>query len=206
MDEPKAKPVEPASAALASDVDRETLKPQRRRMPDERRALTHHFSIGGHEGYLTVGLFEDGTVGELFIKMSKEGSTVSGLMDAFATSVSLALQYGVPLKILCDKFSHMRFGPSGWSGDPNIGFAKSIMDYIFRWLDSRFLQGEQHKLFTMPVRQSQVEPTRVRGPAEALAQIVELGDAPACIQCGSLMTRSGSCYRCGECGSTSGCS
>lgn len=206
MDEPKAKPVEPELVAPANDAGRETMKPQRRRLPDERRALTHHFSIGGHEGYLTVGLYEDGTVGEIFIKMSKEGSTVSGLMDAFATSVSLALQHGVPLKILCEKFSHMRFEPSGWSGDPKIGFAKSTMDYIFRWIDSRFLQGEQQKLFTMPLRQSQPEPTQARGPAEALAQIVELGDAPACIQCGSLMTRSGSCYRCGECGSTSGCS
>jgi ribonucleoside-diphosphate reductase alpha chain len=175
-------------------------------MPDERRAVTHHFAIGGHEGYLTVGQYEDGTVGEIFIKMSKEGSTVSGLMDAFATSVSLALQYGVPLTILCEKFSHMRFEPSGWSGDPKIGFAKSIMDYIFRWLDSRFLQEEQQKLFTMPLRQTQAEPAQARGAAEALAQIVELGDAPVCIHCGSLMTRSGSCYRCGECGSTSGCS
>jgi ribonucleoside-diphosphate reductase alpha chain len=138
--------------------------------------------------------------------MSKEGSTVSGLMDAFATSVSLALQYGVPLRILCEKFSHMRFEPSGWSGDPKIGFAKSIMDYIFRWLDTRFLQGEQQKLSTVPLRPSQPEPAQARGPAEALAQIVELGDAPACIHCGSLMTRNGSCYRCEQCGSTSGCS
>src|SRR5579859_1452389 len=206
MEEPKAKPVGAESTPANETATQEPVQPRRRRLPDERRAVTHHFSIGGHEGYLTVGLFEDGTVGEVFIKMSKEGSTVSGLMDAFATSVSLALQYGVPLKILCEKFSHMRFEPSGWSGDPDIGFAKSIMDYIFRWLDMRFLQGEQQKLFAMPVRQSQSEPTQMRDPAKALGQIVELGDAPACIQCGSLMVRNGSCYRCMTCGGTSGCS
>src|SRR5579859_120450 len=206
MDSTKPKPVEDRLAPATKDEGQEVTQPQRLRLPDERRAVTHHFSIGGHEGYLTVGLYEDGAVGELFIKMSKEGSTVSGLMDSFATAVSLALQYGVPLKILCEKFSHMRFEPSGWSGDPDIGFAKSIMDYIFRWLDMRFLQGEQQKLFAMPVRQSQSEPTQMRDPAKALGQIVELGDAPACIQCGSLMVRNGSCYRCMTCGGTSGCS
>src|SRR5580698_11676935 len=111
----------------------------RRRLPDERRSLTHHFSVGGQEGYVTVGLYEDGLPGELFIRMAKEGSTVSGLMDSFATAVSLALQYGVPLKILCDKFSHTRFEPSGWSGNPQIRYAKSVMDYIFRWLGLKFL-------------------------------------------------------------------
>ena len=99
-------------------------------MPDERRSLTHHFSIGGQEGYVTIGLYEDGMLGELFIRMAKEGSTVSGLMDSFATAVSLALQYGVPLQILCNKFSHTRFEPSGWSGNPKIGYAKSLMDYV----------------------------------------------------------------------------
>src|SRR5260370_42018917 len=114
-------------------------RPQRRRLPDERRAITHHFSVGGQEGYVTVGLYEDGQPGEVFIKMAKEGSTVSGLMDSFATAVSLALQYGVPLRVLCDKFSHSRFEPSGWSGNPRIGYAKSIMDYLFRWISFRFL-------------------------------------------------------------------
>ena len=114
----------------------------RRRLPDERRSLTHHFSVGGQEGYVTIGLYEDGTPGEMFIRMAKEGSTVSGLMDSFATAVSLALQYGVPLQVLCDKFSHTRFEPSGWSGNPKIGYAKSLMDYLFRWLDLRFLKGE----------------------------------------------------------------
>lgn len=175
----------------------------RRRLPDERRSLTHHFSIGGQEGYVTVGLYEDGLPGELFIRMAKEGSTVSGLMDSFATAVSLALQYGVPLKILCDKFSHTRFEPSGWSGNPKIGFAKSLMDYLFRWLELRFLKGEQGVLFE---RQNSSEPQYEPSSIKALAQVVELGDAPTCQFCGSLMVRNGSCYRCLECGSTSGCS
>ena len=102
----------------------------RQRLPDERHSLTHHFSAGGQEGYVTVGLYEDGLPGELFIRIAKEGSTVSGLMDSFATAVSLALQYGVPLRVLCDKFSHTRFEPSGWSGNPKIGYAKSLTDYV----------------------------------------------------------------------------
>ena len=175
----------------------------RRRLPDERRSLTHHFSVGGQEGYVTVGLYEDGLPGELFIRMAKEGSTVSGLMDSFATAVSLALQYGVPLQILCDKFSHTRFEPSGWSGNPRIGYAKSLMDYLFRWLELRFLKGEQTMLFE---RQSSGEPQYERGSVKALSKVVELGDAPTCQFCGSLMVRNGSCYRCLECGSTSGCS
>ena len=176
----------------------------RRRLPDERRSLTHHFSVGGQEGYVTVGLYEDGLPGELFIRMAKEGSTVSGLMDSFATAVSLALQYGVPLKVLCDKFSHTRFEPSGWSGNPKIGYAKSLTDYLFRWLELRFLKGEQGLLFELPKPARM--PREVTSAVEGLGQIVELGDAPACIFCGSLMVRNGSCYRCMTCGNTSGCS
>ncbi|MFZ3266952.1 MAG: hypothetical protein WA172_23315 [Terriglobales bacterium] len=176
----------------------------RRRLPDERHSLTHHFSVGGQEGYVTVGLYEDGLPGELFIRMAKEGSTVSGLMDSFATAVSLALQYGVPLRVLCDKFSHTRFEPSGWSGNPKIGYAKSLMDYLFRWLELRFLKGEQGLLFDLPrLAQLQREVTSV---VEGLGQVVELGDAPPCQFCGALMVRNGSCYRCMTCGSTSGCS
>ena len=176
----------------------------RRRLPDERHSLTHHFSVGGQEGYVTVGLYEDGLPGELFIRMAKEGSTVSGLMDSFATAVSLALQYGVPLRVLCDKFSHTRFEPSGWSGNPKIGYAKSLTDYLFRWLELRFLKGEQGLLFELPkLAQPQREVTSV---VEGLGQVVELGDAPPCQFCGSLMVRNGSCYRCMTCGSTSGCS
>ena len=131
----------------------------RRRLPDERHSLTHHFSVGGQEGYVTVGLYEDGLPGEMFIRMAKEGSTVSGLMDSFATAVSLALQYGVPLQVLCDKFSHTRFEPSGWSGNPKIGYAKSLMDYLFRWIELRFLKGEQGILFDL---RGQGQPSRRR--------------------------------------------
>ena len=192
------------SANQIADAPSNAIRPQRRRLPDERRALTHHFSVGGQEGYVTVGLYEDGQPGELFIKMSKEGSTVSGLMDSFATAVSLALQYGVPLRVLCDKFSHMRFEPSGWTGNARIGFAKSVMDYLFRWLDLRFLQGESKSLFEMTL----VEPAPLAAtdPVRALTEVVQLEDAPPCPNCGSLMVRNGSCYRCMTCGGTSGCS
>ena len=119
----------------------------RHRLQEERASITHKFSIAGHEGYITVGLYPNGQPGEIFIKMAKEGSTVSGLMDAFATSISLALQHGVPLKVLCEKFAHTRFEPSGWTGNEQIGYAKSLMDYIFRWLNLRFLSGTQLTLF-----------------------------------------------------------
>ncbi len=119
----------------------------RHRLPEERASITHKFSIAGHEGYITVGLYPNGQPGEIFIRMAKEGSTVSGLMDGFATAISLALQHGVPLKILCEKFAHTRFEPSGWTGNEQIGYAKSLMDYIFRWLHLRFLSGEQLTLF-----------------------------------------------------------
>lgn len=178
----------------------------RRRLPDERHSLTHHFSVGGQEGYVTIGLYEDGLPGEMFIRMSKEGSTVSGLMDSFATAVSLALQYGVPLQVLCNKFSHTRFEPSGWSGNPQIGYAKSLMDYLFRWVELRFLKGEQGSLFEVPKVVSRKPETG--STVAQLGQVVSLGDAPACQFCGALMVRNGSCYRyrCLECGSTSGCS
>jgi len=181
-----------------------TKSAARRRLPAERRSLTHHFCVGGQEGYITVGLYEDGTPGEMFIRMSKQGSTVSGLMDCLATAVSLALQHGVPLQVLCDKFSHTRFEPSGWSGNPKIGYAKSLMDYLFRWLELRFLKGEEGSLFEyQPANQSPRAPTSL---VQSLGQMVGLADAPACVSCGSLMVRTGSCYRCLECGSTSGCS
>ena len=130
--------------ALAKDPAQDPNGPPRavrHRLPEERASITHKFSIAGHEGYITVGLYPTGQPGEIFIKMAKEGSTVSGLMDSFATSISLALQHGVPLKVLCEKFAHTRFEPSGWTGNPQIGYAKSLMDYIFRWLHLRFLSG-----------------------------------------------------------------
>jgi ribonucleoside-diphosphate reductase alpha chain len=254
----------------------------RHRLPAERASVTHKFGLSGHEGYITVGLYPNGSPGEIFIRMAKEGSTVSGLMDSFATAVSLALQHGVPLKVLCEKFAHTRFEPSGWTGNEQIGYAKSIMDYIFRWLQIRFLSGHQLSLFAglapqqaVPVEGAVLSPgsrvvpsltassseemnekrgvilseatagSAVEGPAvdyyttrppqqgiapeptpnlqpatdnfaiedrgiyhaaTAMKSMVDMGDAPSCATCGAIMTRNGSCYRCMECGSTSGCS
>jgi ribonucleoside-diphosphate reductase alpha chain len=204
----------------------------RHKLQEERASITHKFKVGDHEGYITVGLYPNGQPGELFITMAKEGSTVSGLMDSFALAVSIALQHGVELKLFCEKFAHTRFEPSGWSGNPDIGYAKSIMDYIFRWLQLRFLTGQQQLLFdNLRLRPSGVapqpegagsqdEPSANRRPdtggrepgsgsvhaADALAGMVDMGDAPSCSFCGSIMTRNGSCYRCMSCGSTSGCS
>jgi ribonucleoside-diphosphate reductase alpha chain len=183
-------------------IEKVVYRPVRRKLPDERQSLTHKFSIAGHEGYITVGLYEDGTPGEVFISMAKEGSTISGLMDTLATSISYGLQYGVPLKFFVDKFSHVRFEPSGWTGNQQVPYAKSIIDYIFRWLGTRFLgivdsneAGETPKL----------RPTVVE-PQQALPFDAGTGDAPLCSECGSMMTRNGSCYKCENCGGTSGCS
>jgi len=202
----------------------------RHKLQEERASITHKFKVGDHEGYITVGLYPNGEPGELFITMAKEGSTVSGLMDSFALGVSIALQHGVPLKLFCEKFAHTRFEPSGWSTNPEIGYAKSIMDYIFRWLQLRFLTGQQQMLFenlrlkaspesrdlspeasgtgtqeSLATRDSRLGTGSVHA-ADALSNIVDLGDAPSCSFCGSIMTRNGSCYRCMSCGSTSGCS
>src|SRR6266545_4033691 len=194
----------------------------RHRLDDERMSITHKFNVGGHEGYITVGLYQDGSPGEIFITMAKEGSTVSGLMDSFACAVSLALQHGVPLKLLCEKFAHTRFEPSGWTNNTDIGFAKSIMDYIFRWLQLRFLTGQQQLLFEnlrpkLSVASGQLPEVSdsnasaigsslttdhrplTTGPvhaADALAGMIDLGDAPTCHVCGSIMVRNGSCYKC----------
>src|SRR5664280_2680913 len=196
----------PATAKNEGAVS-EATRAMRRRLPDERRALTHHFSIAGQEGYLTVGVYEDGLPGEIFITMAKQGSTISGLMDSFATAVSLALQYGVPLEVLCSKFTHVRFEPSGWSGNPKIGYAKSIVDYIFRWIELKFITGDQGELFRpVPVPGQLVANPQGEDPVGALGTMIQMGDAPVCNICGSLMVLSGTCYRCGTCGSTSGCS
>lgn len=197
----------PGAAGSTEGPERQTAWAARRRLPDVRRAVTHHFSMAGQEGYLTVGLYEDGVPGEIFIRMAKQGSTISGLMDSFATVVSLALQHGVPLDVLCATFSHTRFEPSGWSGNPSIGYATSFMDYLFRWMELKFLKSEQAELFeSRPASVEPVPPTNGKGAAEALGEVVQLGDAPACNVCGALMVRSGSCHRCLTCGSTSGCS
>ena len=221
-----------AAALTLAEDDNLDAPPRavRHKLKEERMSITHKFNIGGHEGYLIVGLYPDGEPGEIFIKMAKEGSTVSGLMDSFALAVSVALQHGVPLKMFCEKFAHTRFEPSGWSSNPDIGFAKSIMDYIFRWLQLRFMTGQQQFLFDnlRPKQQSSPEgigdlngsigsggsltpETRDLRPgsvhaADALASLIDMGDAPSCHLCGSIMVRNGSCYKCMSCGSTSGCS
>jgi ribonucleoside-diphosphate reductase alpha chain len=200
----------------------------RHKLKEERMSVTHKFNVGGHEGYIIVGLYPNGEPGEIFVKMAKEGSTVSGLMDSFALAVSISLQHGVPLKLFCEKFAHTRFEPSGWSSNPDIGFAKSIMDYIFRWLQMRFLSGQQQFLFENLRPKPVAAPEGVgdlngsigSGPttndqrpaagsvhaADALANMIDMGDAPSCHVCGSIMVRNGSCYKCMSCGSTSGCS
>jgi ribonucleoside-diphosphate reductase alpha chain len=282
---PVLKPLPAPSAEESKKEEEQDLngppRAVRHRLPDERASVTHKFSIAGHEGYITVGLYPTGQPGEIFIKMAKEGSTVSGLMDGFATSISIALQHGVPLKVLCEMFAHTRFEPSGWTGNEQIGYAKSLMDYIFRWLNLRFLSGEQLTLFAdlgMTTPQLPASPSLIpesdheegdfsqnhlaklaeevarrlnqvngqgsaiqshasnsgggiapdlsaaaasstspsHGPsladrgiyhaADAMRDMYVMGDAPSCSECGSIMTRNGSCYRCMECGSTSGCS
>ena len=181
--------------------DNVATQPVRRRLPDERQAIVHHFNVGGYEGYLTVGFYEDGSPGEIFITTAKEGSTVSGLMDCFATAVSLALQYGLPLQVLCSKFSHTRFEPSGWTGNPEIGYAKSLADYVARWLALKFLPRTSPPLTEAGIEAMASVPAQVSGD-----QLSEQTDTPACIDCGAIMARNGSCYRCANCGGTSGCS
>jgi ribonucleoside-diphosphate reductase alpha chain len=191
------------TVAAAAPIEKVVYRPVRRKLPDERRSITHKFSIGGHEGYITVGMYDDGSPGEIFITMAKEGSTISGLMDAFATAVSFNLQYGVPLKFLVDKFAHLRFEPSGWTGNQQIPYAKSIMDYIFRWLGAKFL-GTEYAI-TEAGETVTLRPTE-QDPQQPLPFDNVTADAPLCAECGSIMTRNGSCYKCGNCGGTSGCS
>ena len=194
-------------------------RPVRRKLPDERQAITHKFAIAGHEGYITVGMYEDGKPGEVFLVMAKEGSTVSGLMDGFATSLSLALQYGVPLEAIVDKFSHTRYEPSGFTKNPEIGYAKSITDYIARWLAVKFLgrtrDDEANEAALVPSATSEIpRPLAVSPTPSKPASLSGHGpvafkvqaDAPPCHECGSLMVRNGACYRCANCGATSGCS
>jgi ribonucleoside-diphosphate reductase alpha chain len=187
---------------------------QRRKLPDERKSITHKFSIGGHEGYIIVGMYDEGTAGEIFIKMAKEGSTLSGFMDGLALSISIGLQYGVPLKALVDKLTNTRFEPSGFTENPSIRYASSVLDYIARWLGGKFLSSEYLKpravLGDQEVARSpnsspainssrpkSIEPSNSSGTT---------GDAPSCSTCGMLMVPNGSCYKCVNCGNTSGCS
>jgi ribonucleoside-diphosphate reductase alpha chain len=225
------------------EVIREVVKivetPKRRKLPDERRAITHKFDVAGHEGYITVGMFEDGTPGEIFLVMAKEGSTISGFADAFAQAISYALQYGVPLQALVDKFSHARFEPSGMTKNPEVRFAKSIVDYIFRWMATKFLSpeaqyragvnmreepeaeqgsgiGDQGSKTTTAAPAASGSPSAVASgfsrteekPARKTSEFAAMRnqeDAPPCSTCGSIMIRSGSCYKCANCGTTSGC-
>jgi len=188
--------------ATAPSTEKIVYRPVRHKLPDERQSITHKFSIAGHEGYITVGLYDDGSPGELFITMAKEGSTISGLMDGFATAISFALQYGVPLKFLVDKFSHVRFEPSGWTPNQQIPYAKSILDYIFRWMGARFL-GPEYAV-TEVGETPKLRPTEP-DPQQKLPFAPVADDAPLCSECGSIMTRNGSCYKCENCGGTSGC-
>src|ERR1035438_7754707 len=171
-------PIDESEVAVNESAGSERSEPMRaarRHLPDERRALTHHFSIAGQEGYLTVGVYEDGLPGEIFITMAKQGSTIPGLMDAFATVVSLALQHGVPLRVLCNKLCHMRFEPSGWSGNPKIGYAKSLMDYIARWLELRFLTSDQSELFkALPMPIQPAIDANGTDPVGALGELIQI--------------------------------
>src|SRR5580698_1891705 len=171
--EAQLKAIAEASMLNSDSVDAQAPpRAVRHRLPAERASVTHKFGLAGHEGYITVGLYPNGQPGEIFIRMAKEGSTVSGLMDSFATAVSLALQHGVPLRVLCEKFAHTRFEPSGWTGNEQIGYAKSIMDYIFRWIQIRFLSGHQYDLFaglapqqTIPVEGTVTSPSNTIVPS-----------------------------------------
>jgi ribonucleoside-diphosphate reductase alpha chain len=199
-------------AEMTEGLGSELLGPpaaNRHRLPDERPAITHHFAVGGHEGYLTVGLYPNGQPGEIFIRMAKEGSTIAGLMECFGTVVSVSLQHGVPLRVLCDKLAHTRFEPSGWTGNEMIGYAKSLMDYIFRWIERRFLSGDQLPLFDVPAQEKVGDQGTISPVPGLLARFEDAcmsGDAPPCAMCGELMIPNGSCFKCVNCGSTSGCS
>ncbi len=205
----RSKKVQPL--ATAKEERQAGPQPIRRRLPDERQALTHKFSVGGQEGYITVGLFEDGTPGEVFLTIAKEGSTISGLMDVIATQTSLALQYGVPLKDLVRKFINTRFEPAGVTNNPQIRFATSIIDYVFRWLGLKFLPHEDLVELGLVVKEAEEGALR---PVPEVSIPVKPGqngrvahiDGPPCFECGAIMVRTGSCYGCLNCGATRGCS
>jgi ribonucleoside-diphosphate reductase alpha chain len=201
--------------------------PIREKLPDERKAITHHFQVGGHDGYVTVGLYPDGRPGELFFRVTKEGSTVNGLMDSLGISMSMALQHGVPLKDLVRKLAHMRFEPAGATNNPKVRFAKSIPDYVARWLAIEFLTEDErrsiglegngdtngHGSGSVPAKTAPVTMPAATFETRPLDAFVEPSggggiseDAPSCHICGGIMVRSGTCYACTVCGATSGCS
>jgi len=227
-DEKKAEGVALAIAATGEALQQELFpqRMQREKMPVERDSVTHKFSVGGHEGYITAGKYADGRVGEVFIKMSKEGSTLSGIMDGLALTMSLGLQYGVPLKVFVDKLLNTRFEPSGITANPNIRFVSSVLDYIARWLGGRFISSDylklngEHAAITAPVAAAPA--AQAASTASATAEAMRLAPpltnpqsskprdahegAPTCSECGMLMVPNGACYKCENCGSTSGCS
>jgi ribonucleoside-diphosphate reductase alpha chain len=233
-----SKTVQPLSTTKSSSSNERSAdpaspaQPVRRKMSDTRSSVTHKFSIEGHDGYITVGLYDDGTPGEIFLSMAKQGSTVSGLMEAFGRAVSYALQYGVPVGDLVRNFSHMRFEPMGRTENRDIPVAQSIIDYVFRWLASRYMSAEeayevgvmtpeikaalaagQYPLPLTPAASTNGATAAAQGSApDVVPSIYQApranghADAPACASCGWIMIRSGTCYRCENCGSTSGCS
>jgi ribonucleoside-diphosphate reductase alpha chain len=234
-DEAAAEPVAVETAPIPEPVRTTAVPaPFRRHLPSTRQSLTHKFAVGGHEGYVTVGLFEDGLPGELFITMAKEGSTIGGLMDTIGTLTSMALQYGVPMSALVNKFAHMRFEPSGWTGNPDIPNAKSVPDYIFRWLGIQFIpgfreanspqrngNGAAHAVVEAPAVESPRLETNAPPSIQAVTSLLESGDsphirsvqfakfqadAPACDNCGAITVRNGNCYLCHNCGNSMGCS
>jgi ribonucleoside-diphosphate reductase alpha chain len=217
----QSKRTEKKTEERAARKERIVYKPFRRRLPDERAAITHKFDIAGHEGYITVGMYEDGTPGEIFVVMAKQGSVVSGLMDAFATAISLALQYGVPLEVLVNKFTHTRFEPSGFTSNPEIRMAKSLTDYIFQWMSLKFLNGKdpakgyvedlsseaQQAKDELNAADAGSKPGNGNGGGKPKSMFfLNQADSPPCPECGGIMVRNGACYRCLNCGSTSGCS
>jgi ribonucleoside-diphosphate reductase alpha chain len=195
---------------------------RRRRLPDDRVEVGRKFRVGDYEGYIHVGLYEDNTPGDIFVDIAKEGTTLAGLMNSIMISVSLGLQYGVPLEVYVSKFAHMRFEPSGMTNDPDIRAAKSIVDYIFRWMGKKFLtvdQQEEIGILSAEVRARLAEGYRNGGDAPAsIAAPVEMAppgqtalfnafeDAQECAKCGGRMVRTGSCYTCRDCGTNTGCS
>jgi ribonucleoside-diphosphate reductase alpha chain len=220
----------PVAAAMAVAEPPAPPRPVRRRLPADRDAICHKFDVAGHEGYIHVGFHDDGTPGEIFIKMAKEGSTISGLMDTVGTLTSMALQYGVPLDVLVSKFSHTRFEPSGFTKNPDVPMAKSLIDYVFRFLGSRFLPGDQRAAAGIierepstsvatgptalaaasPVARAEAATSHPIGFVGTVSQVPitfsNQADAPSCPDCGSLMVRNGAWYKCFNCGATSGCS
>ncbi len=220
--QPLSKKGDAGATTLAPVGSAFTAQPQRRRLPDDRVEVGRKFKVGEYEGYIHVGLFDDGTPGDIFVDIAKEGTTLAGLMNSFMISVSLGLQYGVPLEVYVSKFSHMRFEPSGMTNDADIRVAKSIVDYIFRWMGKKFLSTDQQEeagILTAEVKArlaaaysdagesaaAAAESLGVPAPGQT-ALFNQWEDAVECAKCGGRMVRTGSCYTCRDCGTNTGCS